>query len=484
MPSITPSKIIENFAKITSVMAMVDRFREALQRSNDAIDQEYTPLTEDDDDAQDDPCRLSTDRLPHTHSSAQTLSTFEYLVFLFLGIAMLWAWNMYLAATPYFARRFAHSTWISNNYQSSIILCGTLTNLLSMLALAKLQAGAFYMQRVIAALCINMVVFTLLAISTVVMKGMNEAVYLIWVLASVFLTSIATGLLQNGAFALAAGSGQSVYTQAIMTGQAIAGVLPPIAQILSVFTVPVQKSSSPKNMQDPNKTGNSALVYFLTATAISGLTLLLVIPLFIKRNVQNDLKTRELNTALELDLKKTVTLTTLFSKLRWLAAAVFICFATTMFFPVFTARISSTQLEDGRYWLFDTATFVPLAFLFWNVGDLSGRLTAATLPSIISNKPQFLIFASTIRIAFVSLYYLCNIAGRGAVVGANNAWGDAFYLLVVQFGFGLTNGWIGSLCMMGAAKWVHEGEEEAAGGFMGLMLVSGLAVGSLMSFVV
>lgn len=77
------------------------------------------------------------------------------------------------------------------------------------------------------------------------------------------------------------------------------------------------------------------------------------------------------------------------------------------------------------------------------------------------------------------MYQLCNIRDRGAVINS-----DAFYLLVVQFGFGLTNGWLGSSCMMGANEWVEHGEREAAGGFMGLNLVAGLTVGSLSSFAV
>lgn len=45
----------------------------------------------------------------------------------------------------------------------------------------------------------------------------------------VFFASLATGLCQNGVFAYVAGFGRGEYTQSIMTGQAIAGVLPCIA---------------------------------------------------------------------------------------------------------------------------------------------------------------------------------------------------------------------------------------------------------------
>ena len=61
---------------------------------------------------------------------------------------------------------------------------------------------------------------------------------------------------------------------------------------------------------------------------------------------------------------------------------------------------------------------------------------------------------------------------------------DTFYLVVVQFLSGLSNGFLGSTSMMGAGAWVEVEEREAAGGFMGLMLVGGLTVGSLASFLV
>ncbi len=75
------------------------------------------------------------------------------------------------------------------------------------------------------------------------------------------------------------------------------------------------------------------------------------------------------------------------------------------------------------------------------------------------------------------MYFLCNVQGRGAIISS-----DAFYLFVVQFGFGISNGWLSSLCMMAPGDYVEEGEREAAGGFMAVNLVAGLMVGSLLSF--
>jgi equilibrative nucleoside transporter 1/2/3 len=174
--------------------------------------------------------------------------------------------------------------------------------------------------------------------------------------------------------------------------------------------------------------------------------------------------------------RKVVSLLTLYKKLHWLAAAVFLCFAVTMFFPVFTAQILSIRPAESAPRLFQPATFIPLAFLFWNTGDLLGRL-ANLFPFSLKRQPVLLFLVSILRLIFLPSYLLCNIGGRGALVNS-----DVFYLLIVQLGFGLTNGWLGSSCMMAATEWVEEGQREATGGFMGLNLVAGLTVGSLLSF--
>jgi equilibrative nucleoside transporter 1/2/3 len=312
---------------------------------------------------------------------------------------------------------------------------------------------------------------------------------------AVLLASLSTGLIQNGLFAFTSGFGRSEYTQAIMTGQAIAGVCPPLAQIISVYVVKQPKHG---DTPAPTESPKSAFIYFLTATVVSAIAL--VAFFYLLRRQRN---IADANSALESAAKATangtsegdvvtndangrtpnpdtrrrsstartsIPLGTLFMRMPFLATAVFVCFAVTMIFPVFTANITSVNTITP-------AIFIPLAFLCWNVGDLVGRL--ATLAPVISLTywPFALFCIAMARLVFIPLYFLCNVGGRGAVVSS-----DVFYLFVVQGLFGLTNGYLGSECMMGSGEWVKEEEREAAGGFMGLCLVGGLTVGSLLSF--
>jgi len=110
---------------------------------------------------------------------------------------------------------------------------------------------------------------------------------------------------------------------------------------------------------------------------------------------------------------------------------------------------------------------------------LIGR-TGPALPALrLTHRPRLLFLLSIARLAFIPLYFLCNIRGKGAAIES-----DLFYLIVVQLLFGLTNGYLGSSCMMGFADYVESEELEAAGGFMSLCLVGGLTVGSFLSFAV
>ncbi|KAL8800795.1 MAG: hypothetical protein Q9182_004903 [Xanthomendoza sp. 2 TL-2023] len=385
---------------------------------------------------------------------------------------------MYIAASPYFQHRFSSSLYLFTNFPAYLSSVATITNLASVTLLTRLQRSASYPRRIIASLCLNLVGFTLLAISTTLFRSVSAQGYFGFLMLMVFTTSLASGLCQNGVFAYVAGFGVPTYTQAIMTGQAVAGVLPCIAQIVSVLSVSEHEAPQAGAAQQSSK---SALVYFLTATAVSVATL--VAFLYLMRSLK-DAKTRvESAGGLENDLedgqseRKVVSLWTLFKKLRYLSMAVFLCFAVTMFTPIFTQKILSVRPQDTAPRLFQPSCFIPLAFGIWNAGDLIGRLLTGIRQLSLVHRPRILFALSVLRLIVVPLYLLCNIRDRGPVINS-----DIFYLVGVQLLLGLMTGYIGSSCMMGAGDWVDKEEREAAGGFMGLMLVGGLAVGGLLSF--
>ncbi|KAK1750740.1 nucleoside transporter-domain-containing protein [Echria macrotheca] len=413
-------------------------------------------------------------------------SWIEYAIFALIGVAMLWAWNMFLAAAPYFQIRFSNDEWILQNSQSAITSVSTVTNLVTMAILTNIQSSANYPFRINSGLFLSIGVFGFLSISTTYFVDVSATAYLVFLLLMVCLSALAAGLMQNGAFAFAASFGRPEYTQAIMAGQGVAGILPPLAQMVSFLAVPPSTPSSSESGDDNDaarEAGAAAFMYFLTAVAVSAATIAAFVPLVRRHNKLIERRmTAEMAASVttleeaERAARHFVSIPTLFRKLRWVSASVFMCFAVTMFFPVFTSKILSVRNEetDGR--LFAPGAFIPLAFFFWNLGDLLGRVSTM-LPFSLRHRPVALFAISLARLLFLPLYLLCNIRGKGAVVQS-----DLFYLVLIQLPFGLTNGWLGSSAMMAAGEWVGEGEREAAGGFMGTCLVAGLSAGSVLSF--
>ncbi|KAK3902008.1 nucleoside transporter-domain-containing protein [Staphylotrichum tortipilum] len=418
-------------------------------------------------------------------------SWLEYSIFALIGAAMLWAWNMFLAAAPYFQTRFASDPWIIANSQSAIMTTSTVINLVAMLILTNKQSSANYPLRINAALLLNAAVFGLLTLSTVSFLDASPCSYFVFLLLMVAAAALAAGLMQNGAFSFAASFGRPEYTQAIMAGQGVAGILPPLTQMLSflAFSGPSAKPPHPESEPSSSEGATAAFIYFLTAVLLSAVTLAASVPLVRRHAAVQELRRSLSQSSTPVEgathheeagaaaARPYVPLTVLLGKLRWLAAAVAMCFVVTMFFPVFTAKILSVNDRKGASRVFLPGAFIPLAFFFWNLGDLAGRVSTMFPALSLRHRPRWLFAFSLARWVVLPLYGLCNLHGRGAVVES-----DLFYLGVVQVLFGVTNGWLGSSAMMAAGEWVGEGEQEAAGGFMSLCLVGGLTVGSVLSF--
>jgi equilibrative nucleoside transporter 1/2/3 len=159
-------------------------------------------------------------------------------------------------------------------------------------------------------------------------------------------------------------------------------------------------------------------------------------------------------------------------ELRWPALANFSCLCISSVCPVFVAKITSVIPEKEASVLLRPDAFIPLAIVLWNVGDL-----IAVSSRFLLRYPFALFLLSLARIGFIPLYLMCNINGRGSLFG------DWFYLFVVQFGFGVSHGWLSGSSMMGVPKWVAEDDREEAGAFMGMTLVTGLVAGSILGLI-
>ncbi|KMP10006.1 hypothetical protein CIRG_09239 [Coccidioides immitis RMSCC 2394] len=374
-------------------------------------------------------------------------SWLEYGIFLWMGVSMLWAWNMFLAAAPYFQRRFASHPWIRTNFQSSILSVSCITNLTSVLVLAKRQKNASYPRRIRASMLLNICVFTLRCLIHCFIPWGSRL----------------------GILRLHLGYGVCSFHGYRHDQMGL--------RVIAVLAVPDEPSDTVDEEKVQYQSAKSAFIYFATATIVSSIAFVAFLHLNGKHQ-SRILKSPGLppfeSDEEETPTKRSIPLLTLFRKVPWAASAMFITFAATMAFPVFTAEIHSVREAESPppSRIFQAAAFIPLGFLFWNSGDLLGRMSAG-LPMLnkLTRRPFLLFVSSLARILFVPLYLMCNIRGEGAKVNS-----DFFYLFVVQLLFGVTNGYLCSSSMVSAVEWVGENEREAAGAFMSLMLVAGLTM--------
>lgn len=262
-------------------------------------------------------------------------------------------------------------------------------------------------------------------------------------------------------------------------------------EVLSTLSIP---ESHKKAKVSKYETSFTTLVYFLSGILINAMALLAL--KFLRRRRRgrpasegdmsmSSLNDNELDTfdgnsmlmSINRQYKPGHAFRILWRKLAWPSAAVFFCICLSSLYPVFASEIVSVSEKSSGSRLLQADAFIPLAFGIWNLGELFGSLLSVLPPP--SRQPRLIFILSIARIGFIPLYKLCNVNGNGAIIVS-----DTFYLFVVQFLFGVTEGWLGGICVIGISEWVDEAEREAAGALMGLSIVAGMAAGSLVSLAV
>jgi len=133
---------------------------------------------------------------------------------------------MILQAVPFFHRRFRESPWILQYFQAFYLVFFAFTMMSVTLVLGAQKSRHSYTSYLGLALAAYVIVASLLMLSTFPSLNMGANLYFIFTLAMVIVTAVANGLSQNAAFAFAAGFGRTEYAPAIMTGEALAGLLP------------------------------------------------------------------------------------------------------------------------------------------------------------------------------------------------------------------------------------------------------------------
>lgn len=238
---------------------------------------------------------------------------FEYCTFLTIGIAQLYSYNCLLAASDYFNQRLIGNGGLQNALQSSIVSVSTCTSLVAMVMLAKFQKNASYPYRLTTSLIMNFLAFLALAIFCLIWSSGGDGVYFIALLAITFTSAFSTSLSQNAVFSFINGYPAEegvLYIQSVLTGQAVAGILPSIAQIVAVLTVEEGRKTTSSQ--------SNSFAYFLISSIFSLLAMLMFIGVMKRSHMQR----RETH-----EEPPTIPLLVLFRKLKVLIFTIFFCFA-------------------------------------------------------------------------------------------------------------------------------------------------------------
>ena len=132
--------------------------------------------------------------------------------------------------------------------------------------------------------------------------------------------------------------------------------------------------------------------------------------------------------------------------------------------------------------------FAAIHFLVFNVGDFFGRYICS-FPKLLVWSANRLLALSLARTLFIPLFLICNIQrGPATVVYDPIINSDLLFMIILGL-FGLSNGYVSSLCLMSASSLEHnprlKGKAEdvdVAATVASFCLVGGLALGSIFSF--
>lgn len=123
----------------------------------------------------------------------------------------------------------------------------------------------------------------------------------------------------------------------------------------------------------------------------------------------------------------------------------------------------------------------------FNIGDFAGR-SICSLPSLHVWSARRLLTLSLLRTLFIPLFLMCNVQWASESSGGPIISSDIVFMTIVLL-FGLTNGYVSSMCMMAAPSLAHNSrlkgraeDVDVAATVASFFLVGGLAVGSVLSF--
>ncbi|KAI0771979.1 nucleoside transporter-domain-containing protein [Trametes elegans] len=456
------------------------------------------PIPSASPDIDDEEISLTSDHV--VHHAVVVDSKIRWIHFL-LGCAVLLPWNAMITATPYFLSRL-EGTRLKSTFSSYLSTTFTAGNLLVLAHATATTRTASKTRRVLYSLaCLALLSFMLTA-STYTHP--NAGAFFAFVLFNAAGMAAAGSYLQTAVVAIASLFGPAAM-QAVMSGQAAVAVAISGLQLMSAMAsvrgtspgvVTTAASSEPEAQSAFIFFGLSTLFLIVCAAVHVWLVSLPAYKATVAEAASRTRRDTHEHSALlddsgrdddgdhrhhrEDEKQHVMRIAKTNATYNIAVAGVFA--VTLSVFPPITISVQPTNPQVHPL------IFSAVHFLMFNLGDFLGR-SICSLPRLHVWSARRLLSLSLLRILFIPLFLMCNVqwasasSSGGPLIGS-----DAVFMAIVLF-FGLTNGYVSSMCMMAAPSLTHnprlKGRAEdvdVAATVASFCLVGGLAIGSVLSF--
>ncbi|KAI6662043.1 Copine-8-like [Oopsacas minuta] len=423
------------------------------------------------------------------NKSPSTLSiSIVWILFFILGMGTLLPWNLFITANSYFIRKSGLS-----NFEAYLVLVAQTPNFIFFFLTLFIKEFLRPNPRVYLSLIMMLVLF----IATIAFTEIDipEVIFTVITFICVAVINAVSGIYQTSIIGIT-GVFPSVHTQAVLVGQGLGGILPPLILIISKYIV--RKVGIMPDSTDFLNT--SACVYF----SVAGISILLCIVTFIaltlfpySRRLMRDLpeprkleflsrflyEVKLVGRYIGLDCFNafyvfTITLSvfpaltsSVLSQGKFNSTADRCSCPGDNFANISSFMISPIRLDMCSDWvcLYFTPVF---CFLTFNLFDFIGRASAGFTAKC--KIPSLLITVlALIRTLFIPFILLCNISHK---IFFPYWFSNDYIFLSIMILLGITNGVLSSISMMHGPRKAPESYRETAAILMALSLGAGLHV--------
>ncbi|KAJ7162577.1 nucleoside transporter-domain-containing protein [Mycena crocata] len=467
-----------------------------MSSSSDAL---YHALPQVGPDPDVDPEGSQDDSVSGLTSSVVVDSRIQWIHFI-LGCAVLLPWNVMITATPFFLSRLSNSS-LKLAFGSYLSCAFTASNFLFLARATVTSKHSSPSRRVlITTLCLSCLTF-LLTISTFFHTSPN--IFFAFILLDGASQAALGAYLQTAIIAIASLFGPTA-VQAVMAGQAAVAVAVSGVQVFSaIASVWGQSRETVSAVSNGEPEEKSAFIFFSLSTVFLIVTAaahgwLVTMPAYktvvgslenkkvVSENGSSDeLRGLVLTGGENMEDEKGQIMRVAKANVTYEVAVSYVFVVTLAVFPAITTSILPTNVDTHPL------LFSAIHFLMFNIGDLMGRYLCS-FPKLLIWSAKRLLILSLARTLFVPLFLMCNLQRPSATgIATSPIINSDFVFMAILFFFGMSNGYLSSLCMMSAPSLEHnprlEGRKQdvdVAATVTSFCLVGGLAMGSICSFAV